>query len=97
MAHGIAIGRTPTTRVAVDLPSLFRELVAPYVELLAALEWRKGDPVEPSVQAILDAYPALIGLVETEVAAYVATYASRCELLEDELASARMQLARRAL
>lgn len=92
MTNNIAIGRTPTAQVTMDVPHLFRELVKPFSALLDALEFSKGLPVEPSVQAILEAYPKLIDLIESEVAAYVAAYNSRCERLEDELASARLQL-----
>lgn len=90
----IAVSRTATRESVNTLPAVMADLLEPYRLVLEAMEFSSGVPLEPSVQAVVDAYPVLLSLLEEEVGAYVKAYSDKCGQLEDEVLSLRMHLHR---
>lgn len=91
--------RTATKEQTSDLPSVVHEVVAPFRAVLDDLQettrrWGSLRPMDPTVRAVLEAYPKLMVLLEVEFVAYIKAYADKCDHLEDQLTSTRLHLRR---
>ena len=92
--YGISVSRAITRETASDVPSAIADLAAPFRAVYEEMDFYAPLEASPSVVAVLEAYPKLLGLLEVEVAAYVQAYADKCDELEDKLSSLRLQITR---
>lgn len=90
----ISVSRAVTRETASDLPSEIVALVAPFRAIYEDLDFFAPIEASPEVVAVIEAYPALVQLLEGEIAAYILAYADKCAELEDKLDSLRLQLTR---
>ena len=77
--YGISVSRAITRETASDVPSAIADLAAPFRAVYEEMDFYAPLEASPSVVAVLEAYPKLLGLLEVEVAAYVQAYADKCD------------------
>jgi hypothetical protein len=90
----ISVSRTPTRETQDSLPAVIRDLLVPFQLLRDAIDFSSGVPLEPSISAVVTAYPRLLAILEGEVAEYIRAYADKCDHLEDQVLSLRLHLRR---
>lgn len=91
---GISVSRVITRESSNDLPSVVADLVAPFRDVHDAMAFSSGVPMEPSVAAVVAAYPQLLDLLQGELAQYIRAYADKCSQLEDQVCSLRLHVCR---
>ena len=96
------IGRVTTRERATEPPRWWLDLLAPYLPVCDMIDFRMsaGSTAREEVgkdavvSAAFEAVPGLVRLIQDEITQYVIAVEDERDVLRDELASAKLQLAR---